>query len=61
MDALTVERFGPGVPRHELGTRPTPVVVPKPSGPDTPKALAERRRELVLALDPSLRLRRGLP
>lgn len=50
MDALTTERFG-AIPYDEAHTHPGPVVRPKPSGPDTPEACAERRRVLCAALD----------
>lgn len=51
MPAELRERYGPVVPTWELRTRPTPLIVPREGGPDTPKNVARRRRELVIALD----------
>lgn len=45
MDELTVERFGPGIPRRELRTRPSPPPPPrrqpKPLNPVGRKLLRE--------------------
>jgi len=51
MPAELRERYGPVVPTWELRARPTPLVVPRESGPDTPEAIRARRATLCRALD----------